>query len=208
MSAVRLEEKVGTIVSLMERTSKVSGHARFSLPQLPERIEDAPTIDGIAQSLGLDVTQIGNGKLQPAVYSAGVPFVLVPVGDKEALTSIQLERRGWSEIYKGASKNVYAFTPSDGNHLVQFAAHSFVGTSQLKEDPATGSAAAALCGMLADNYYEGDGLVDFIIEQGVEMGRPSQIEAQIKQEDGVLTHAGIGGHAIVLVEGQLFTDDE
>lgn len=208
INAIRLEEKVGTIVALTERSDKVSGHARFGLPRLPERVGDAPDVERIASSLGLQPEQIGWGNMQPAIYSAGVAFVLVPVRDHNALSAIKLERRGWSEVYNGISEKVYAFTPIDHMRNVQFGARAFVGLGSLKEDPATGSAAAALCGLLAVDYYEGEGLVDFTIAQGIEMGRPSFIEAQIKLESGQLTHAGIGGNAIVIAEGTLYLDGE
>ncbi len=208
ITAVRLEEKVGTIVAITERINKVSGHARFSLPKLPERLGDAPANEDIAKTLGLDVAQIGCGAMQPAVYSAGVPFVLVPVQDREALANIKLERRGWSGVYEGQSKEVYAFTPIDAIRAPKFAARCFVHLGDLREDPATGSAAAALCGLLSDLHFTHDGLIDFVVEQGQDMGRPSFIEAQVKRDDGVLTHAGIGGNAIVLAEGTLMLPEE
>lgn len=207
-SAVRLEEKVGTIVAITERINKVSGHARFSLPRLPERLGDAPDNVEIAKTLGLDVSQIGCAEMQPAIYSAGVPFVLVPVADREALASIKLERRGWSGVYSGASKEVYAFIPIEAIRSPKFAARCFVHLGDLREDPATGSAAAALCGMLSEQYFTQDGLIDFVVEQGQDMGRPSFIEAQVKRDQGVLTHAGIGGNAIVLAEGNLMLPEE
>lgn len=205
-SAIRLEEKVGTIVAIMEKTSKSSGHARFALPKLSEKVADAPSHEQIARSLGLDIDDIGCEGLEPSIYSAGVPFVLVPVRDVEALGRIKLERRGWKEVFSGISEQVYVFTKAQDELGVSFAARAFVELGGIKEDPATGSAAAALCGLLADEYISDDGLFDFVIRQGAEMGRPSYIEAQIKLEDGRLTHAGIGGHAVVLAEGVLNFD--
>ena len=38
VSAVRLEEKVGLLTALFEKTDKRSGEARFALPRLPSRI--------------------------------------------------------------------------------------------------------------------------------------------------------------------------
>jgi trans-2,3-dihydro-3-hydroxyanthranilate isomerase len=208
ITAVRLEEQVGTIVAITERTSKVSGHARFSLPQLPERIGDAPAPEAIATALGLQADDIGVAGLEPAIYSAGVPFVLVPVKDEQTLASIKLERRGWRSVFNGASQKVYAFTLAQNDRNALIAARAFVYQDDLKEDPATGSAAAALCGLLSEHYFETDGLTDFIVTQGKEMGRPSFIEAQVKRENGLLTHAGIGGHAIIVAEGKLYVDDE
>ncbi len=50
----------------------------------------------------------------------------------------------------------------------------------LGEDPATGAAAAALIGELA--RHTGDGQTDYVIRQGLEMGRPSRIEVQIRKD--------------------------
>lgn len=205
-SAIRLEEKVGTIVAITEKTSKSSGHARFAVPKLAERVADAPSPDQIARSLGLQEEEIGCAGLEPAVYSAGVPFVCVPVRDVDALSRIRLERRGWREVFTGMSKQVYVFTEARDEVGVNFASRAFVELGGIKEDPATGSAAAALCGLLADEYFSEDGLFDLVIRQGADMGRRSYIEAQIKLEEGRLTHAGIGGHAIVLAEGTLNLD--
>jgi trans-2,3-dihydro-3-hydroxyanthranilate isomerase len=49
----------------------------------------------------------------------------------------------------------------------------------------------------------GDGEHSFVIEQGYEMGRPSEIDLQIVIEDGRLTAAEIGGGAILVSEGEI-----
>ena len=49
-----------------------------------------------------------------------------------------------------------------------------------------------------------DGPSQFWIEQGVEMGRPSEIRLEIDVSGGVMTAARIGGHAVKVAEGKLF----
>ena len=73
----------------------------------------------------------------------------------------------------------------------------------ISEDPATGSAAAAFAGVLMQFEPLGDGTHSFVIEQGYEMGRPSEIDLQIVIEHGALTSAEIGGEAILVSEGEL-----
>ncbi len=73
------------------------------------------------------------------------------------------------------------------------------------EDPATGSAAAALIGLLA--RHEGNGQHEYRLRQGHEMGRPSLISVQLRKENDVLTHGGIGGHAVIVGEGTLNLSD-
>ena len=73
------------------------------------------------------------------------------------------------------------------------------------EDPATGSAAAALIGLIA--RYTDNGQHEFRLRQGHEMGRPSLISLQMRKESDQLTHGGIGGHAVIVGEGVLNLGD-
>jgi trans-2,3-dihydro-3-hydroxyanthranilate isomerase len=72
----------------------------------------------------------------------------------------------------------------------------------LGEDPGTGSAAAALIGMLAEQEI-GTGQTDYVLRQGYEMGRPCRITLQSRKENDVLVHGAIGGQAVVVAEGVL-----
>ena len=69
------------------------------------------------------------------------------------------------------------------------------------EDPATGSAAAAFAGVLMEFERPGDGEHMVVIEQGVEMGRPSTISLGIEVEHGALRAATIGGAAVIVSHG-------
>jgi trans-2,3-dihydro-3-hydroxyanthranilate isomerase len=75
----------------------------------------------------------------------------------------------------------------------------------LGEDPATGSAAAALIGELAEQAAGGQS--EYVIRQGAEMGRPSRITVQIRKDADTLTHGGIGGDAVIVGRGSLELDD-
>jgi len=71
------------------------------------------------------------------------------------------------------------------------------------EDPATGSAAAAFAGYLAARGDYRDGEHTAAIEQGYEMGRPSQIGLTLTVAGGKLTGASIGGNAVMVSEGTI-----
>jgi trans-2,3-dihydro-3-hydroxyanthranilate isomerase len=72
------------------------------------------------------------------------------------------------------------------------------------EDPATGSAAAAFAGAVMRFDAPPDGSTRLLIEQGVEMGRPSKIRLELDVERDRLIAARIGGHAVRIAEGTLF----
>lgn len=204
-TAVRLEEKIGVVTCVIEKVDKETGFARFALPKLPEEIGKAPNNAAIAASLGLETSEIGCGLYQPALYSAGVPFYLVPVKDAEVLKRIRLERRGWDENYPAGRGSLYVFTQTPEERGIDFAARMFAPGMGIGEDPATGSAAASLIGLIAK--YSENGQHEFKLRQGYEMGRPSIIELQLRKTDDQLTHGGIGGHAIIIGEGSLNLGD-
>ncbi|WP_404403166.1 PhzF family phenazine biosynthesis protein [Pelagibacterium halotolerans] len=203
LSAVRLELGVGLVTAVMEPVDRRTGDARFSLPRSPERIGSGPRPADIAKRLGIDEADVGCGNFQPAQYSAGLPFYIVPVRDSLVLETIVLERRGWQDTFPGDHNDIYVFTATPDERGNDYAARMFGPGTGLDEDPATGSAAAALIGLLADSGHYGDGRHHVRVRQGREMGRPSLIELQMNIAQGALSHPGIGGSAVVLAEGML-----
>jgi trans-2,3-dihydro-3-hydroxyanthranilate isomerase len=200
-SAVRLEERIGVVTCIIERVDKDVGLARFALPRLPEEAGKAPGAAAIATTLGLAPEDIGCGPYEPVLYSAGVPFYLLPVRDAAALKRIRLERRGWDEVYPVGHRSIYVFTKTPEEPGIDFAARMFAPGMGLGEDPATGAAAAALIGPIA--RHADNGQHEFRLRQGYEMGRPSLITLQVRKENDKLTHGGIGGHAVIIGEGTL-----
>ena len=79
----------------------------------------------------------------------------------------------------------------------------FAPDSGIMEDPATGSAAAAIAAMIAQFDELHDGEHRRVIEQGYEMGRPSLIEIEIEIENRKITNVRIGGHAVTVASGQI-----
>ncbi|MEO0915594.1 MAG: PhzF family phenazine biosynthesis protein, partial [Pseudomonadota bacterium] len=79
-------------------------------------------------------------------------------------------------------------------------ARMFAPLGGILEDPATGSAAAALAAFLG----ELDGVsARFDISQGVKMGRPSSIAAGVTVEEGNAVEVTIAGNAVKVMEGAL-----
>ena len=204
---VRIEERVGLITALVDRTDKHSGNARFTLPRLPDEVEGmAPDTAAIAMALGILPDDIGCGLYKTAVFTAGNLFYLVPVKSAHVLANLKLERRGWSEVFPLERHAVYVFTETPEEEGIDFAARMFAPGMVGGEDPGTGSAAAALIGLIARHVSFADGQGEFVLRQGDEMGRPCRIALQLRKDADILTHAGIGGNAVVVGEGKLYFD--
>ena len=204
VSAVRLEEKVGLITALFEKIDKRSGEARFGLPRLPSRVADLPNTLGIAQALGLEPEDIGCDMFRPAVFSAGVTFHLVPVRNAEVLRRVKINQSLFNDVFRHNHNSAYVFTLTPNEPENDLAARMF--GMNLGEDPGTGSAAAALIGLLAEEALSTD-QADYVLRQGHEMGRPCRITLQLRKDHDVLIHAAIGGHAIIVGEGTLDLGD-
>lgn len=200
-TAVRMEEKIGLVTALFEKSDRRSGEARFTLPRLPVKVADLTDRLGIAQALGIEVDEIGCDIYAPAVYTAGVTFHLVPVRDAGVLKRVKPNQGLFDRVFDHDHNSAYVFTLTPEEPDNDIAARMF--GMDVGEDPGTGSAAAALIGLLSDKAGFGTGQADFTLRQGKEMGRLCRISLQLRRENDVLTHGAIGGHAVIVGEGEL-----
>jgi trans-2,3-dihydro-3-hydroxyanthranilate isomerase len=76
----------------------------------------------------------------------------------------------------------------------------FAPSLGIEEDPATGSAAAALGGYLGIRDQR-DGILQWQIEQGIEMGRPSSLTVQTFKKEGLLQKICVGGSSVMVIQG-------
>ncbi len=107
-TAIRLEEKVGSITCVIERLDKRTGLARFMLPRLPVVAGKSPDKNQLAMALGIAPEDIGCGLYQPGVYSAGVTFYTIPVRNASVLKWLAFETHDWNEIFPLDHNSVYA----------------------------------------------------------------------------------------------------
>jgi trans-2,3-dihydro-3-hydroxyanthranilate isomerase len=73
----------------------------------------------------------------------------------------------------------------------------------VEEDPATGSACAALVGAMASKPDFGGMAYRLSIQQGVSMGRRSEIEAEARKNGGVVTSVSVGGATTYIASGEI-----
>jgi trans-2,3-dihydro-3-hydroxyanthranilate isomerase len=202
--AFGLKEKVGIVPCAVEVESAVKGSARFRLPRLPFTWGEGKETTDCAWALGLDPTEIGFDRHVPSRHSGGVAYDLVPVASLEALARAKPQSEAFDRTF-GDSEHpaAYVYTRIPDAEGLRFRARMFGPGMGVAEDPATGSAAAAFAGALMQCEPLGDGEHDIVIEQGVEMGRPSVISLQMVLKDGALVSAEIGGQAVMVSRGEL-----
>jgi trans-2,3-dihydro-3-hydroxyanthranilate isomerase len=201
-----LEEKVGVVPCAIGVAGADRGEATFTVPRLSERVGGLPAKAKLARALGLEQGDIGFGAHEPTIYSAGVPFACVPLRNRDAVTRARPQGESFDTAFAQASPGapnayVYCADPLDRAHA--FHARMFAPSAGILEDPATGSAAAALAGAIMASDEPGDGEHRFVIEQGDAMGRPSRITLSLSVAGQKLRQARIGGQAVIVSEGSL-----
>ncbi len=152
----------------------------------------------IAAALGLNADVIKTSTHAPVQASVGLPFAIVELQDRAALTQCQPVtdhfRTAAARYPSDMDFAIYAYA-RDGN---QIDARMFAPLDNIPEDPATGSAAAALAALLTDISGRAQSLN---ILQGEAMGRPSYITAQTTPADPI--PVTISGAAVRTMQGTL-----
>ncbi len=155
-----------------------------------------------ARALGLREEEIGAWGLPILVASTGMPYQIIPVRDKAALSRIKINSQALAEILRKVDDHaVYVVARETHSPNAFVSARMFAGESiGVGEDPATGSAAGPCAAALV---HYGLAPSQFVIEQGVDMGRPSFIEADVEGESGNVQKVKIGGNAVAVLSGEL-----
>lgn len=200
-----LEENVGPVRCGVKLDPEGPDYAEFAVPRLPAQFETLFGDRGtIADAIGLTSADIGFENHRPSAWTCGSPFIFVPVAGLPAISKIKPVLDRWPEAFgKHDRVGIFAYTRDCVHHDSHFHARMFAPESGIKEDPATGSAAAAFGG--AHVFFDAltDGTHDCRIEQGIEMGRPSFIDLSIDVANGQLKSERIGGFAVEIASGML-----
>ncbi len=197
-----IEEKVGPVSCAAEMHDADSGFAEFRLPQLPERVGDLPDAATMAAALSLDPHDIDANAFPPSRWSAGVAFSMVPVRSLDAAARVRPDPARFDRTFAfGGHAMVYVICAETANAAHHVHARMFAPSRGVAEDPATGSAVAAFAGLYSAHKKPADGSHQIVIEQGYEMGRPSEIRLSLDLQGGALRGASIGGHVVVVCEG-------
>ncbi len=199
---VKLELNAGVFpveVSLSEH----GGFAEFKNPNLPKEKGAAPSPDAIEVALSLPPGSIDRERHKPRRVGAGVEFIYVRASLNH-VRAAKVNSAAWDAL--GLDEVVGVYLYADGGEAADATYHvrMFAPGAGIMEDPATGSAAAALPGQVALSERLADGEHRWIVEQGFEMGRPSRIKATIETKNGAVVSVRIGGDAIAMQRGQIF----
>jgi trans-2,3-dihydro-3-hydroxyanthranilate isomerase len=201
-----LEERIGPVRCGVFMKGERVGRVIFDLPAEPVALASDLDREAVANALSLLPGEVGFENHVPSVYSAGVPFAFVPVRNLEIIARARPNRVSWHDAFASDAAAAFVYCRETEANGHDFHARTFAPTMGIEEDPATGSAVAALAGAIMRFDAPGPGSHRFVVEQGFEIGRPSLISLELDITGGRIEGARIGGDAIVVARGTLHAD--
>lgn len=202
------EEAAGPVPVRLARDEAGRPFAELSSPSLPEYGPPAPPDEALAPVLSLTPDDLMGRTCTPRAVSCGVPFLFVPVRDRATLARARVDLARWEHALAGHwAPQLYVFTRDTGAAPADLRARVFAPALGIPEDPATGAAAAALAGYLARSEALGTGTYRWMVEQGVEMGRPSAIRVEADLEGDRVVAARVGGGAVLVSDAVMSLPD-
>lgn len=203
---LRFEEKAGLVeVTLLGEGGTVTGASIVA----PRPLTVGPAIDTatIAACASLELDAVSDRNHAPVGLSVGLPFAVAEIKDVETLSSARPNVSAFHEAnsrYPLAedSFSLFLYARKRG-HPWQVRARMFAPLDNVIEDPATGSASAALGAYLASLVADADAEIEVVIEQGVEMGRRSLITVRVSKKNGTLGTVSVSGDCVTAMHGSI-----
>jgi trans-2,3-dihydro-3-hydroxyanthranilate isomerase len=193
-----LEENVGPVtVDVAQRNGGF--HGTLTLSRKIEAPTGAPSPADLAAVLSIEAAEVS----QVFFAGVGIPFCFAQLTSSEAVDRAVINRDAWAATLSRAwSAHIFFFAGNlrDGGKLY---ARMWAPALGVEEDPATGSACAALVGAMASKREFGGTSYRLSIQQGVSMGRRSDIEAEARKRDDVVTSFSVGGATVYVATGEI-----
>jgi trans-2,3-dihydro-3-hydroxyanthranilate isomerase len=203
---LRFEEIAGLVEVRVERDAagQLVG-AHIAAPQ-PLSVGEELPVDAIAACAGLDAADLVLTAHRPRMASVGLPFCFVQV-TPAALTRAAPNLSAFQELAQRTGMNdrlsLHLHCYAEGDAPKRLRTRMFAPISGTWEDPATGSANAALAALLLSLTDAQDARYE--ITQGVEMGRPSLLKTSAQRKpEGI--RATVGGGCVWVCRGEVELD--
>lgn len=198
------EEEVGVIEVTVNSEGRRPVSAQLSAPNLPELGPAPPSSEETASMLSLEQMDLLGTEYAPEALSCGVPFLFVPLRDLDAVQRVRMRREKWETLLSNYwAPHIYVFAYGGRSEGSDIHARMFAPALGIDEDPATGAAATALAGYLGVRDDAHDGTLRWIVEQGIEMGRPSLLKLEADKVGGQIMAVRVGGATVMVSEGSM-----
>jgi trans-2,3-dihydro-3-hydroxyanthranilate isomerase len=201
------EELVGPVPVTIHAAGGQPTFCQMAVARLPDEGPLAPPREALAEVLGLEPDDLLDGDWAPRGYTCGVPYLFVPVRDRGAVARSRVKLDAWERTLEGTwAPELFVFSRDGERAGSDLHARMYAPGLGVGEDPATGSAAAALAGYLVRREPPREGTLRWRLEQGFEMKRPSILEIEADVVRGEVTGVRVGGATVIVCEGTMSID--
>ena len=197
---VILNVKAGQIKINFEHCA--NGKETVWMRQLPPVFDKTIERSKIQNLLGLGQIDIDD-RYPIEEISTGLPFLIVPLQNLEAVKKARINKNILLEITKQKQVGILVFSPQTYNRENQLNVRVFVDAFGIPEDPATGSANGCLAAYLVKHQYFGNQIININVEQGFEINRPSILHLRAKTENNEI-QIDVGGRVLLTARGEIF----
>jgi trans-2,3-dihydro-3-hydroxyanthranilate isomerase len=156
--------------------------------------------EAVAQATGLRIEDFDDS-VPIQTVSTGLPYTVTPLKSLAVIQHLRLDmNRAADFLAKTDAKFFYFVTRETVDREARLHARMLFYNG---EDPATGSAAGCTAAwMVAHGVAKPDEQV--LIEQGLEMKRPSQIFVRAARDNNRVVNVRVGGNAVEVLRGEVF----
>ena len=193
-----LDENIGPVmVDVAQRNGGY--HGTLTLSGKIDAPTGAPAPAELAAVLSIEPAEVS----QSFFAGVGLPFCFAQLKSNEAVDRAAVNRAAWTATLSRAwSPHVFFFAGHlrDGAKLY---ARMWAPALGIEEDSATGSACAALAGAMASKPDFRGMTYRLSVQQGVSIGRRSDIEAEARKRDAVVTSVSVGGATTYIASGEI-----
>jgi trans-2,3-dihydro-3-hydroxyanthranilate isomerase len=195
-------------LELLKKDGRVSRvRMQQGRPEWSEPVTGDDVKGQIAAALGVPFDAL-HPSLPPQAVGTGNTFLMVPLKSVAAVSSALADTRMLNHIEKELDVlGLFFFAFDESAGKTRLRARMFAPGAGVPEDPATGSAAGpvgvylALHGALPGGVPAGRG--QFMIDQGVEMGRPSELEVTVLLDGGRPSGVRVEGSVVLMLRGEI-----
>jgi trans-2,3-dihydro-3-hydroxyanthranilate isomerase len=160
-------------------------------------------IDRIAAILQINKEDI-NTELPIQVVSTGLPSAIVHLNSLDAISRCKINHRAYTDLLKDIGDvNLLVFATETASPENDLNVRLFMPIPGYLEDPATGSANGNLAGYLLEHNFFNSHEINYRVEQGAFIGRPSLLKINAKKTDNHYL-IQVGGQVIVVSEGKWY----
>lgn len=212
---------LGTAFALRGNSRAKQVTLDLNVGSVPVRFEDPPQDPAFGEMTQVDpkfmgqhdrhavanATGLAVGDLDPDLpietVSTGVPFTVVPIRTLARIRTLSLNQASAADYLAKTNGKFFYFVCRETADLEARLHARMIFYNG--EDPATGSAAGCTAAwMVAHGVAQPDERV--LIEQGIEMNRPSRIFVRADREDNRVVNVRVGGNAVEVSRGEMFVE--